>query len=30
MIKYKIDFDKLRWVDKAKGIRDKCDDQNGE
>lgn len=29
MIKYKIDFDKLQWVVKAKGIRDKCVDQNG-
>jgi len=29
MIHYKIDFDKLEWYEKAKGIRDKCVDQNG-
>ncbi len=29
MIRYKIDFDMHEWVDKTKGIRDKCVDQNG-
>jgi len=29
MIQYKIDFNNLQWVERAKGIRDKCVDQNG-
>ncbi|MGC9344620.1 MAG: cupin domain-containing protein [Bacteroidales bacterium] len=28
-MKYKIDFDSLDWLEKSKGIRDKCVDQNG-
>jgi len=29
MLEYKIEFDKLEWIERDGGIRDKCIDQNG-